>query len=116
MQWVILGRSIFSGIHPKKVLLHGILVITIVTSVLGRSIGFVCQVTLHNNTVHVLFFFIFFIFFTTNQHQNILTFFTFYITSIIFYYYPNKKIHYNTKFFHFFIQILFTLYHIITFY
>jgi hypothetical protein len=36
-----------------------------------------------------------------NQLQNIQTFFTFYITSIIFYYYSNKKIHYNTKFFHF---------------
>jgi hypothetical protein len=58
----------------------------------------------------------FFTFFNNNQHQNILTFFTFYITLIIFYYYSNKKIHYNTKLFHFFIQILFSLYHIITFY
>jgi len=38
--------------------------------------------------------------------------FQLYITSIIFYYYFNKKIHYKTKFFHFSIQILFTLYHI----
>jgi hypothetical protein len=65
-------------------------------------------------TIHCTLFY-FFIFFNNNSHQNILTFFTFYITSIIFYYYSNNKIHYNTKFFHFFIQILFILYHIITF-
>jgi hypothetical protein len=34
----------------------------------------------------------------------------------MFYYYLNKKIYYNTKFFHFFIQIHFILYRIITFY
>jgi hypothetical protein len=78
--------------------------------------GLVCQATIQNNSEQQLFmylFFHFFIFFTTNQHQNIPTF---YITSIIFYYYSNKKIHYNTKLFHFLIQILFILYHIITFY
>jgi hypothetical protein len=62
------------------------------------------------------FSFYFFTFSNNNQHQNIFTFSIFYITSIIFYYYSNKKIYHNTKLFHFFIQILFTLYHIITFY
>jgi hypothetical protein len=72
--------------------------------------------TLHGSGEHHSHYcFHFFTFFNNNSHQNILTFFIFYITSIIFYYYLNKKIHYNTKFFHFSIQILFTLYHIITF-
>jgi hypothetical protein len=62
------------------------------------------------------FFYFIFTFSNNNQYQNIFTFFTFYIISIIFYYYSNKKIHYNTKLFHFSIQIFFTLYYIITFY
>jgi hypothetical protein len=74
-----------------------------------------CQ-TFFTIFIILFLFFHFFTFFNNNSHQNILTFFTFYIISIIFYYYSNKKIHYNTKHFHFSIQIFFTLYHIITFY
>jgi len=51
-----------------------------------------------------------------HQLKTFLTFFTFYITLIIFYYYLNKKIHYKTKNFYFFIWILSTLYHINHFY
>jgi hypothetical protein len=49
-----------------------------------------------------------FTYFKNNQPQNTLT--LYHINN--FYYYLNKKIHYNTKLFHFSIQILFTLYHI----
>jgi hypothetical protein len=75
--------------------------------------GVVCQVTEQYMIIGLLFmyyFFHFFIFFNTNQHQNILTFFTFYITLIIFYYYSNKKIHYNSKLFHFSIQFFILFY------
>jgi hypothetical protein len=69
-------------------------------------------------TVHVTFFFFFtFLYFLILINvKTFLFLFIFYITSIIFYYYLNKKIHYNTKLFHFSIQILFTLYRIITLY
>jgi len=47
-----------------------------------------------------------FTFLKNNQLQNILI--LYHINN--FYYYLNKKIHYNIKLFHFFIQIIFTLY------
>jgi hypothetical protein len=71
--------------------------------------GLVCPWTIHYSTVHVLFFLIFLYFLLLINIKTFSLFSLFYITSIIFYYYSNKKIHYNTKLFHF-------LYHIITFY
>jgi hypothetical protein len=79
---------------------------------IDQNCGYVSQTTYHYTIVeHTIL-----IIFLTFLIKTFSHFFTFYIILIIFYYYSNKKIHYNTIFFYFFIQILFTLYHIITFY
>jgi hypothetical protein len=51
-------------------------------------------------------------FLKTINFKTFQLFFTFDIILIIFYYYLNKRIHYNTKFIHIFIQILTILYYI----